>query len=201
MMGMNKQPQPEPQPDPDYDHHQDPEFEALWRRHMTKPPRIMNLIGMGEVDSLREVFQRGGDPNCTDRGGRPALLRAVIGSMVEAGVVRVLLEAGADPRIPGPDGLTPLDRARRRLAKFEGKPRRAPRRSPSLTPGGEVRLHPFENRMLDRLRETHPDMAEEFEADYLEGRRRVAERVFDTRGNLEKIVPMLEAAEAGKPLP
>src|SRR5690606_38537418 len=110
-------------------------------------------------------------------------------------------EAGADPTIAGPDGLTPLDRARRRLLKYDGKPRPKPRRSSSLTPGGDVRLHAFENRALDRLREKRPDMADEFEAEYLNARRKAAERVFDIPGNLEKIIPMLEAAEAGKPLP
>src|SRR5690606_7704875 len=69
------------------------------------------------------------------------------------------------------------------------------------TAGGEVRLHPFENRALDRMRETHPDIAEEFEAEYLDSRRRVAERVFDTRGNLESTVPTLESADAGQPPP
>lgn len=191
----------QPDRDPTGGPHHTPEYEAAWRRIMTKPARIMNLIGMGDAEQLREVFDRGGDPNCTDRGGRPALTRAVVGRAVEADIVRVLLEAGADPKIPGPDGMTPLQRARLRLAKYDGKPRRAPRRSPSLTAGGEVKLHPFENRALDRLRETDPDIADEFEAEYLEGRRRIAERVFDTRGNLEKIVPMLEAAEKGAALP
>jgi hypothetical protein len=174
---------------------------AAFKRAMTKPARVMNLIGMGDPDRLREVFDLGADPNCKDRSGRPALVRAICGSTVEASIVRVLLEAGADSRIPGPDGLAPLERARRRLLKYEGKPQRRPRRSPSLTPGGEVRLHRFENRALDRIRETHPDIAEGFEADYLEARRKVAERVFDTRGNLEQIVPLLEAAEAGESLP
>ncbi len=32
----------------------------------------------------------------------------------------------------------------------------------------------------------------EFEMEYLEGRRKVAERVFDTRGNLERIVETLQ---------
>src|SRR5690606_34074921 len=123
-----KQPGRDSTHDSTHDARHDPEYEAAWRRIMTKPARIMNRIGMGETEQLQEVFDRGGDPNCTDRGGRPALTRAVVGRAVEAGVVRVLLEAGADPKIPGPDGMTPLERARRRLAKYDGKPRRAPRR-------------------------------------------------------------------------
>ena len=169
---------------------------ASAKRILTRPNRIFNLIGMGEPEMLREALALGGDPNCRDRGGRPALVRAVCGSVVESSIVRALLDAGADPHATGQDGLTALDRARRRLAKFAGKPRRAPRRSPSLTAGGEVRLHAFENRALDRMRETDPEIAEEFEAEYLEGRRRVAERVFDTRGELEKIVQLLEGRGA-----
>jgi hypothetical protein len=62
-----------------------------------------------------------------------------------------------------------------------------------------VRLHWFENEHLDRMREEDPENAEEFEMLYLEERRKVAERVFDTRGNLEKILEILEGRRPARP--
>jgi hypothetical protein len=108
-----------------------------------------------------------------------------------ADVVRVLLDAGADPNALDPHGHTALFYARRRLAKFEvggGRPRRKPRRSQSLTPGGELRLSEREWRHIEEMEAAHPG----YEEMYLKERRKVAERVFDNRGNLEKIVEMLE---------
>jgi hypothetical protein len=78
------------------------------------------------------------------------------------------------------------------LAKYEGRPRKKPRRSPSLTPHGDVILRPAEHKFLDELMRAHPEEADRIEADYLRERRKAAERVFDTRGNLERIVELLE---------
>jgi hypothetical protein len=162
------------------------------KRLLASRKRLFRGIGMGVLRIVKDVLALGGDPNATDKHGRPALVRAVRGRVVESSVVQALLDAGADPSATDDEGLTALDRARRRLLKYEGKPRNPPRRSPSLTAGGEVILHDFEIEALEEMYHTHPDLAEEFEQDYLEERRRVAERVYDTRGNLERIVEMLE---------
>jgi hypothetical protein len=100
----------------------------------------------------------------------------------------VLLKHGADANVRDKDGLTALDHARRRLVKYEGRPRKPARRSPSLTPGGELRLRPLEWRAIERMEKKNPEFAEM----YLRERRKVAERVFDDRGNLETIVEILE---------
>lgn len=152
-------------------------------------------IGKGDAEQVEEVFgwAASGEirkrlANATTRAGDPALFRAVRGLCISAGVVEVLLKHGADPTATGRAGLTPLDHARRRLLKYEGKPRKKPRRSPSLTPGGEVILNSFEHRMLDEM----ADLGQEFLDTYLEERRKAANRVFDPRGELERIVELLE---------
>jgi hypothetical protein len=147
-------------------------------------------IGKGEADRVREFIVHGADPNWTTRRGTPALICAIRNRyIVESAVVKALLENGADPNATDTEGHTALHHARRRLAKFVGRPRAKPRRSPSLTPGGELRLQPHEWEFIDQMEKDHPGFAE----DYLDQRRKAAERQFDTRGNLERIVPMLEA--------
>lgn len=150
-------------------------------------------IYKGEGDRVREWIIEGADPNWLSPKGRPALIRAVRNSIVEFDVVKALLDNGADPKATDELGCTALDHARRRLAKYDGRPRRKPRRSPSLTEHGDVILDPSENAHLDEIREKHPESADDFEQMYLEERRKAAERTFDTRGNLERIVPLLES--------
>lgn len=161
------------------------------RRPLIAPVRLFRLIGLADPERVGECLRWGADPNARNPKGRPALTHAVRGHTVEASVVRVLLEHGANPNNLDRFGMTALDHARRRLEKYEGRPRREPRRSPSLLPNGDVKISPAEGRWLDRMRERHPDSADEFELAYLEQRRKAAERVYDTRGNLEKIVEML----------
>lgn len=168
------------------------DFPPSARRILSRPARLFNAIGMGDAELVAQVLAFGGDPNAADRRGNTALVRAVRGMIVESSVVKVLLGAGADPSIPDAAGLTPLDHARHRLLRYDGKPRKAPRRSPSLTEHGDVRLQPHENEFLDDVRREYPDSADEFEEIYLQERRKAAERVFDTRGNLERIVGLLE---------
>jgi hypothetical protein len=163
------------------------------KRKLIAPVRVFRLIGLGDPERLRECLALGADPNCRNPRGRPALVHSVRGYGVEAPITKVLLDFGADPAARDMYGMTALDHVRRRLAKYEGRPRRAPRRSPSLLPNGDVKLHRFESRWLDKLHEEHPDSADEMELLYLEERRRVAERVYDTRGNLEKMEAMLAA--------
>ncbi len=147
-------------------------------------------IGKGDAEQVQETLDWGADPNWRTKKGTPAIIKAVRQMTVESSVVDTLLKAGADPSVTDDKGLTALDHARRRLLKWEGKPRKPPRRSPSLTPHGDVRLHPEEHKFIEEMTAKYP----EFEMDYLASRRKAAERVFDTRGNLERIVETLERA-------
>lgn len=178
-------------------------IEELRRRYGDKAPisafrilisrkRLVNAVRMGDADLVRDILFLGADANATDKRGNPMIVRAVRGIIVESSVVQALLDAGADPAAAGPDGLTALGHARRRLLKYEGKPRRPIRRSPSLTPHGDVKLIPEEHQFIEEMREEFPESADEFEEMYLEERRKAAERVYDTRGNLERIVELLE---------
>jgi hypothetical protein len=142
-----------------------------------------------DAEQVEEVLSWGADPNWRTKGGMPALVRLVTNRTVMADVVAVLLKHGADPNAMDSLGLTALDHARQRLATWEGKPRSTPRRSPSLTPGGELRLPQHEWDHIDEMEAMHPGAGEM----YLKERRKAAERVFDNRGNLEKVVAMLEA--------
>lgn len=170
-----------------------PREEVVWLKFCTKS--LLNAARYGNVELVRQRLADGADPNACDKRGNAAIIRAVRGPIVEAAAVRALLDAGADPHATDVTGLTALDHARRRLLRYEGKPRRQPRRSPSLTEHGDVRLRPEENDFLDELCAAHPEDADEIVLMYTEERRKAAERVFDTRGNLEKIVEMLQARE------
>lgn len=157
------------------------------------PPHMLRRLFFirlqkADADQLREVIHRGADPNWKSNQGTPALIWLVRGFCVESAAVKALLDNGADPRATDTAGLTILDYARRRLSKYEGRPRTPPRRSSSLSPGGELILPNWEWDSLEKDRDENPEFVE----DYLEERRKVAGRVFDTRGNLERIVSMLE---------
>jgi hypothetical protein len=144
-----------------------------------------------DAEQVEEVLSWGADPNWCTKGGAPAIVRLVTNHTVMADVVAVLLKRGADPNATDAQGRTALEYVRTRLAKYEGKPRVQPRRSPSLTPGGELRLSEREWKFIERLERECPGEAEE----YLKERRKAAERMFDNRGNLEKIQAMLEPLE------
>jgi ankyrin repeat protein len=71
----------------------------------------------GHVDYVQRVLQTGIDVNHVNDLGWTALLEAVIlgdGGPGHQQVVRLLLDAGADPDIPDNDGLTALEHARGR---------------------------------------------------------------------------------------
>jgi len=154
---------------------------------------LLIRIAKGDGPEVAEAIGWGADPNSRTGRGVPAIVRATRGSLITAAVVKALLEAGADPTATDPAGLTALDHVHRRLLKYEGKPRKPPRRSPSLTPGGEVKIQPEEWAELDRVEREHPEFAEEFIDNYLAARRKAAERVFDTRGELERMLALLTA--------
>lgn len=153
---------------------------------------LLIRAGLADPERILDSLADGADINAQSRKGRTALSRAILAPIVDARVVELLLQHGADRSIPDLAGLTPLDHARRRLARYEGKPRRPPRRSPCLTAGGEVILNEAEVEFLDSLHDEHPAIADEIEATYLRERRKAAERIIDDRGNLEKIVELLE---------
>ncbi len=88
-----------------------------------------------DAEQVEEVLSWGANANWCTKGGMPAIIRLVTNRTVMADVVKVLLKHGADPNVRDQNGLTALDHARRRLVKYEGKPRKPPWRSPSLTPG------------------------------------------------------------------
>ncbi|CAG0978928.1 hypothetical protein PHYC_01657 [Phycisphaerales bacterium] len=160
---------------------------------MKLPPKYVRRlffirVGKGDAEQVRETILWGADPNWKTKKGRPALVKAVRQMIVEAGVVKALLDNGADAGATDELGQTALDHARRRLAKYEGRPRKPIPRSRSLSPGGELILPKWEWDHIDEMTREHPDYAEM----YLDVRRKAAERVYDTRGNLERIVTLLE---------
>lgn len=161
------------------------------KRRFEKLMRI--AADKGDAEQVAERISWGIDINASSKRGRTPLFRNVSGVCPMASVVELLLKSGADASIMDDRGLTPLDIVRRRLLRYEGKPRKPVRKSPSILSSGDVKLHPEEHEMLDELKMTAPDIADEFELEYLKGRRKAAERVFDTRGELEKILPILES--------
>ena len=151
-------------------------------------------IGKHDAEQVAETLDWGADPNwTTSRGtpGTPAIVRASRGLGVRADLIEVLLKAGANRGAMDSKGCTALDHVRRRLAKFEGKPRRPIRRSPSLSPGGELILHPEEWENIEEMQKRDPELGREFEEQYLEARRKAA-RPYDARTELEAMLKLLE---------
>jgi uncharacterized protein len=70
---------------------------------------------LGHDRIIRELVNGGAPLDHVNNLGWTALMEAVVlgdGGLRHTETVRVLLEAGADPRIPDRQGLTPLDHAR-----------------------------------------------------------------------------------------
>ncbi len=148
-------------------------------------------IAKGDAEQVAETLSWGAGPNWRTKKGTPAIVRAVRGDSCASAVVKLLLEAGADPHAADASGLTALGHVRRRLLKYEGRPRKPARRSPSLTPGGELRLDPAEWEFIEKLEAECPGEGDV----YLAERRKIAERVFDPRGELERMLALLEPLE------
>ncbi|MGW2866993.1 ankyrin repeat domain-containing protein [Kitasatospora sp. NPDC001225] len=76
---------------------------------MTADGRLVAAVRARDVDAVWEVLAAGADPNACDADGPPLLWVAVNGFDHE--VAGVLVDHGADPDRPLPDGTTPLLRA------------------------------------------------------------------------------------------
>src|SRR5205823_6557566 len=106
----------------------------------------------GDADLVAERLSWGIDPNCTFSKGRTPLIANVRGSCPSAGTVRALLEHGANPNLTDESGLTALDYARRKLSRLQSRPRRRPRKSPSLDENDQLCLSADEQEELERMR-------------------------------------------------
>ena len=161
-----------------------PRFEALLRL----------AAGRGDVELVVERLSWGIDPDCESKAGRTPLICNVTSGSPSSGVVRALLKAGADPHHMDHKGLTALDYANRKLARLNLRPRKAPRKSPSLDENGQLILAPFEQAMLAKVRREHPDYAKEFVTSYMKERLKAARRVFNDPAEVEKVIDLLAAA-------
>jgi hypothetical protein len=165
-------------------------------KHRRRFEELLRLAASrGDDEQVAERLSWGIDPNCTSKTGRTPLIVNVTGSSPSSGVVKALLKAGADVTHLDHKGLTALDYARRKLARLNLKPRKPPRKSPSLDENGQLILARFEQKMLDEVRRKSPKIAKEFVADYIRERIKAAKRVFNDPAQVEKIVDLLEAAE------
>jgi hypothetical protein len=162
-----------------------PKFEALLRL----------AAGRGDAEQVIERLSWGIDPNCVSQAGRTPLICNVTSFNPSAAVVKALLKGGADPSHMDNKGLTALDYARRKLVRINSRPRKPPRKSPSLDENGQLILSKEEQRMFAETRKKHPDIAKEFITDYMKERLKAARRVFNDPAEVEKSVELLEAAE------
>ncbi len=162
-------------------------------------PRFEELLRLaasrGDAEQVEERLSWGIDPNAAGKLGRTALIINVKGHSPSSAVVKALLKAGADVTHIDHKGLTALDYARRKLARINQKPRKPPRKSPSLDENGQIILAKFEQRMMDEVRRKSPDIAKEFIEDYIRERVKAAKRVFNDPVEVEQVVELLEAAE------
>jgi hypothetical protein len=162
-----------------------PKFEALLRLAASR----------GDAEQVAERLSWGIDPNCVTKAGRTPLIANVMSGNPSSGVVKALLKAGADPAHLDHRGLTALDYARRKLVRINMRPRKPPRKSPSLDENGQLILAKYELKMFAETRKKHPKIAREFINDYMKERLKAARRVFNDPAEVEKIVELLEAAE------
>lgn len=161
-----------------------PKFEALLRLAASR----------GDVDLVIERLSWGIDPNCQTKGGRTPLIVNAMSASPASGVIKALLKAGADPAHMDYKGLTALDYFNRKLAILNLRPRKPPRKSPSLDENDQLILSKHEQKMFARVRKEHPDWAKEFITDYIKERLRAAKRVFNDPVQIEKSIDVLEAA-------
>lgn len=148
----------------------------------------------GDADLVEERLSWGVDPNCTFGRGSTPLIGNIRDASPSAATVRALLKYGADPSVMDGDGLTALDYARRKLARLLSRPRKPPRKSPSLDENGQLQLNREEQEELDQMRREVADP--EFIRIWWQERLRAARRVFNDPDQVERIVAILEEATA-----
>jgi hypothetical protein len=161
-----------------------PKFEALLRLAASR----------GDAEQVVERLSWGIDPNCETKGGRTPLIVNAMCASPSAAVIKALLKAGADPAHMDHKGLTVLDYANRKLARIDLRPRKPPRKSPSLDENDQLILSKHEQKMFARVRKEHPDWAKEFITDYIKERFKAAQHVFNDPVEVEKTIDLLEAA-------
>ncbi|MDX1948278.1 MAG: hypothetical protein SFU86_23000 [Pirellulaceae bacterium] len=165
-------------------------------KHRRRFEKLLRLAASrGDAEQVRERLSWGIDPDATSESGKTALIVNVRSASPSAGVVKALLKAGADATLLDRKGLSALDYARRKLARINSRPRKAPRKSPSLDENGQLIVSKSEQRMFDKARREHPDTAKEFVKIYLQERLKAARHVFNDPDQVEQIVELLEAAE------
>jgi len=109
--------------------------------HRRRFEKLLYLAAQrGDADLVVERLSWGIDPNCTFAKGRIPLIANVGGSSPSTATERALLDRGADLSLLDELGLTALDYARRKLARIQAKPRRRPRKSPSLDENDQLWL-------------------------------------------------------------
>jgi hypothetical protein len=151
----------------------------------------------GDADLVAERLSWGIDPNCRSATGRTPLIANVRGHCPSAATVRALLQNGADPSLTDNSGLSALDYARHRLARLQARPRRGPRKSPSLDENHQLRLSADEQADLDKMRRELPGADRSFLRIWWQERLRAARRAFNDPDQVEQIVSLLEAATNG----
>jgi hypothetical protein len=174
------------------------DFRSLARdpEHRRSFEKLLYLAAQrGDADLVAERLGWGIDANCTFAKGRTPLIANVKGYSPSAATVQALLKSGADPGQMDEAGLTALDYARRKLTRLQAKPRKRPRKSPSLDENNQLRISPEEQAELDAMRqELSGEDEKEFFRIWWRERLRAARRTFNDPDEVEKIVELLEAA-------
>jgi hypothetical protein len=169
-------------------------------QHRREFEKLLRLAARrGDADLVAERLGWGIDPDCRSAGGGTPLIANIRGYCPNAAAVRALLKAGADPSLTDLHGLSALDYARRKLARLQAKPRRKPRKSPSLDENDQLKLSAEERSHLDELRAQLPAGDQrEFVRIWWQERLRAARRVLNDPDQVELIVSLLEAVEGGR---
>ncbi len=163
-------------------------------KHRRRFEKLLYLAALrGDADLVAERLSWGIDPNCHTAKGTTPLIGNVRSHNPSAATVRALLAAGADPGWTDAADLTVLGYARRKWAKMQARPRRKPRKSPSLGENNQLKLSKDEQEEMDRVRRENPDLDPEFFRIWWKERLRAARRVFNDPDQVEQIVALLEA--------